>query len=199
MNKEARLLCLSLAVLVIGALAACSHKPSYSEIDANRASGNQNQNQGQNQNQNSDGQANASTPPAVEPPAPAPPAPAPPPAPVFKSPSFMDQAKGGIKDLPAYPRAHRVGMQIGPIQGVNTITVALKTTDPMDKITAFYERVIKDNKWTVIDKIIDPEFSEWSLKKGEDNSAKVQVKKDQQTTAMNIVMVRGEKLEVPAK
>ena len=82
---------------------------------------------------------------------------------------------------------------------MNTITLALKTTDPMDKITAFYERVIRDNKWTVIDKIIDPEFSEWSLKKGEDNSAKVQVKKDQQTSAMTIVMVRGEKLAEPGK
>jgi hypothetical protein len=62
-----------------------------------------------------------------------------------------------------------------------------------------YERVIKDNKWTVIDKVIDPEFSEWSLKKGEGGSAKVQVKKDQQTSAMNILIVRGEKLEEPGK
>jgi len=111
----------------------------------------------------------------------------------------MDQAKGDIKDLPSYPRAYRVNIQVGPIQGVNTMLLTLKTTDPMDKITAFYERVIKDNKWTVIDKIIDPEFSEWSLKKGEDSSAKVEVKKDQQTRAMNIMIVRGEKLEEPGK
>ena len=195
MNKEARLLCLSLAVVVIAALAGCSHKPAYSEMDANRASRNQNQ----RQNQNSEGQATASTPPAVEPPAPTPAAPGPPPAPAVKRPSFMDQAKGDIRDLPSYPRAYRVNIQIGPIQGVNTMLVTLKTTDPMDKITAFYERVIKDNKWTVIDKIIDPEFSEWSLKKGEDSSAKVQVKKDQQTRAMNIMIVRGEKLEEPGK
>jgi hypothetical protein len=85
------------------------------------------------------------------------------------------------------------------MEGVNTMSLAFTTTDPMDKIAAFYEKVIKDNKWTVIDKIIDPEFSEWTLKKGKDNSAKVQVKKDQQTSALNIVMVRGEKLEAPSK
>jgi len=69
----------------------------------------------------------------------------------------------------------------------------------MEKITAFYEQVIKANKWTVVDKLIDPELSEWVLKKGEENSAKVQVKKDLKTSTMNIVIVRGEKLEEPAK
>jgi hypothetical protein len=193
MNKEARLVCLSLTVLVIAALAACSHKPSYSEMDANKTARNQ------NQNQNSESQPTAATPSAVEPPAATQPTPPPPPAPAVKRPLFMDQAKGDIKDLPSYPRAYRVNMQVGPVQGVNTLLLTLKTTDPMDKITAFYERVIKDNKWTVIDKIIDPEFSEWSLKKGEDSSAKIQVKKDQQTRALNIMIVRGEKLEEPAK
>jgi hypothetical protein len=192
MNKEARLLCLSLTVLVIASLAGCAHKPAYSEMDANRTARNQNQNQ--NQNQNSERQTTASTPPAATEPAPGPP-----PAPAVKRPSFIDQAKGDIRDLPSYPRAYRVNIQFGPIQGVNTMLLTLKTTDPMDKITAFYERAIKDNKWTVIDKIIDPEFSEWSLKKGEDSSAKIQVKKDQQTRAMNIMIVRGEKLEEPGK
>lgn len=79
------------------------------------------------------------------------------------------------------------------------MSLGFTATDPMDKIAAFYEKVIKDNKWTVIDKIIDPEFSEWNLKKGEDNSAKVQIKRDQQTSLMTIVMVRGEKLEAPSK
>ena len=40
----------------------------------------------------------------------------------------------------------------------------------MDKIAAFFERVTKENKWTVINKIIDPEFSEWNLKKGPDDT-----------------------------
>jgi len=192
MNKEARLLCLLLTAAVIAGLAGCAHKPAYSEMDANRSS--------RNQNQNAGAQATASTPAAAEPPAPeaAQPAPASPPA-AFKSPSFLDQASGGIRDLPAYPNAYRISVQLGPMQGLNTMSLGFTTTDSMDKIAAFYEKVIKDNKWTVIDKLIDPEFSEWSLKKGEDHNAKVQVKKDQQTSALNIVMVRTEKLEAPSK
>jgi len=192
MNKEARLLSLLLTAVVIAGLAGCAHRPAYSEMDGNRAS--------RNQNQSPEGQATAPTPAAAEPPATeaAQPAPAPPPA-AFKSPSFLDQASGGIRDLPAYPNAQRISVQLGPMEGVNTMALGFTTTDPMNKIAAFYEKVIKDNKWTVIDKIIDPEFSEWTLKKGEDNSAKVQVKKDERTGALNIVMVRGEKLEAPSK
>jgi hypothetical protein len=199
MNKKARLLCLSLAAAVIAGLAGCTHKPAYSEMDANRMSRNQNQ----NSNQSAEGQTAASTPAPAEPAATEKPqpAPAPPPA-AFKSPSFLDPVKGEIKDLPAYPHAQKVSSQIGPMQGVNTMSVALTTPDPMNKIATFFERVIKDNKWTVIDKIIDPEFSEWNLKKGEGDTAKVQVKQNQSTCitcrgTWIIVMVRGEKLEGP--
>lgn len=192
MNKEARLLSLLVTAVVIAGLAGCARKPAYSEMDANRSS--------RNQNQSPEGQATAPAPATAEPPATeaAQQAPAPPPA-AFKSPSFLDQAGGGIRDLPAYPNAYRVSVQLGPTQGLNTMSLGFTTTDPMNKIAAFYEKVIKDNKWTVVDKIIDPEFSEWTLKKGEDNSAKVQVKKDERTGALNIVMVRGEKLDAPSK
>jgi len=192
MKKEAGWLCLSLVVAVIVGLAGCARKPAYSEMDANRTS--------RNQNQSAEGQTAASTPSATEPSAAeaAQPAPAPPLA-AIKSPTFLDQAKGGIKDLPSYPNAYRVSTQLGPIQGLNTMSLGFTSADPMDKIAAFYDKVIKENKWTVVDKIIDPEFSEWTLKKGEDHNAKVQVKKDQQTGAFGIVMVRGEKLEAPGK
>ena len=192
MKREAGWLCLSLVAAVIVGLAGCARKPAYSEMDANRSL--------RNQNQSAEGQTAASTPPVAEPPVTevAQPAPAPPPA-AFKSPSFLDRAKGEIKDLPAYPNAYRVSAQMGPIQGLNTMSLGFTSNDPMNKIAAFYEKVIKDNKWTVVDKIIDPEFSEWTLKKGEDQNAKVQVKKDQKTGAFAIVMVRGEKLEAPSK
>lgn len=188
MNKEARLLCLLLGAAAIAGLAGCAHKPAYSEMDANKSS--------RNQNQNADGQAAASPPAAVEP-LPAQPAPAPPPA--FKTPSFMDQSKGEAKDLPSYPGSLRTTVQLGPVQGMNTLTLGFITGDPMDKIAAFFERAIKLNLWTVSDKVIDPELSEWNLKKGEDNRAKVLVKKDQATGGMNIVMVRAEKLEASGK
>jgi hypothetical protein len=182
MNKVARSLCSLVAAAVIAVGSACAHRPAYSEMNTNRAVSNQ------NQSQNTEPQATASTPAVAEPA---------PPAAAAKVPSFMDQ--GAVRDLPAYPNAYRTNFQLGPMEGVNIMSLSLISKDPMDKIVAFYEKVVKDNKWTVIDKIIDPEFSEWSLKKGEDNSAKVQVKKDQQTKAMNIVMVRGEKLEAPSK
>jgi hypothetical protein len=194
MKRELQLMCLVLVAVVFAGLFGCSHKPAYSEMDTNKSSRNQNQ----NQNQTSEGQAAAPVQPAPQPAADAaqtaPSTPAP-----FKTPTFLDQASGGIKDLPTYPNAARVSVQLGPIEGVNTMSLIYVTGDPMDKIAAFYTRVIKDQKWTVSDKILDPELSEWTLKKGEDNSAKVQVKKDQKTGAFNIVMVRGEQMQAPKK
>jgi hypothetical protein len=165
-------------------------------MDANKSSRNQNQ----NANQSAEGQAAGTTPDAPQPQAPdgSQPAPPPPAAP-FKNPTFLDQATGQIKDLPSYPNANRVSAQIGAIQGFNTMSLGLTSSDPMDKITAFFERVVRDHKWTVSNKLIDPEFSEWTLKKGDNNNAKVQVKKDQRTGALNIVMVRGEKMDAPSK
>jgi hypothetical protein len=202
MNKVARSASLSLAAAVIAAFAGCAHKPAYSEMDGSRDPRNQNQ----NQNQNTEGQSNPSTPAATEPaaapeaaqPVPAPEASQPSPE-AFKTPSFLDPGTGGIKDLPAYPNGSRVSVQVGPLQGLNTMSLGFTTRDPMDKITAFFERVIKDNKWTVEDRIVDPEFSEWTLKKSGDNNAKVQVKKDQLTGSLGIVIVRSEKLEGPSK
>jgi hypothetical protein len=193
MNNVPRILFISLVTAVIGASAGCAHKPAYSDMDTSKSSRNQNQ----NNNQSADGQASAPTPAAEQPAADvAPPAPA---IAAANRPSFLDEAKGEIKDLPSYPNAYRVNLRVGPIQGVNTMSLGFTTTDPMDKISAFFERVIRENKWTVSDKIIDPELSEWTLAKGADNSAKVQVKKDQRTGAMTIVMVRGEKLEAATK
>jgi hypothetical protein len=69
----------------------------------------------------------------------------------------------------------------------------------MDKIAAFFERVIKSNKWVVSNKLIDPDVSEWVLKKGEDDNAKVSVNRDSKTGQITILIVRSEKLEQPAK
>jgi hypothetical protein len=191
MNKGARFVSVWLAAAVIAGLAGCARKPAYSEIDANRSA------RAQNNNQPNDAQETASTPNSTAPPAS--PAPASPPTTPFKTPTFMDQASGEIKDLPSYPRAYRVSAQVGPVQGVNSMSLALKTSDSMDKIAAFYEKVFKDHKWTVTDKINDPELSEWNLKKGESNIARVQVKKDPQQAIMNIIIVRTEKMDEPAR
>lgn len=192
MKAELRLFLLLVWALLVTAV-GCRHKPAYSDIDANRTS--------RSQNQNSDVQGG--TTPSTVPESPASPpaqsAPSPPQVQSIKAPRFMDQTRGDIKDLPNYPRARRVNVQMGANQGVNTVAMVLQTTDTMDMIAAHYEEAIKNNHWTVIDKRIDPELSEWTLKKGEENSAKVLVKKDLQTRRMSIIISRAEKSEEPAK
>jgi hypothetical protein len=199
MSREVRIVCVWLIATVITLATGCSHKPAYTEMDANRGTVKQNQNQANASQAASPNQT--SQPSSTEPSASSPessvsaPTPTTPP----KRPSFLDEAKGGIKDLPSYPGAFRLNVQVGPIEGVNTMSLGLRTKDSMDKITAFYEQVIKANKWTVVDKVIDPELSEWTLKKGEQNSAKVQVKKDLTTGMNNIIVVRAEKSEEAQK
>ena len=188
MKKEARFVWVLLAAVILSS-GACQHKPAYSDIDANKTSRSQNQNVGT--------QVAAAEPQPGESPAPQT-SPSAPQRPAFQAPSFLDRAKGGIKDLPQYPRSYQTNVQFGAIQGVNTATFLFSTSDPMDKIAPFFEQAIKNNNWTVKDKILDPEFSEWTLEKGKDDSAKVRVSKGQRG-AMSIMIVRGEKLEEPAK
>lgn len=169
----------------------CSHKPAYSDIDTTKSANNNRA--GSPSNSSASAEPQNSTPAATPSNgnSQAPPAQA---STAAALPSFLDPKTGVLKDLPQYPRAHRLSVQYGPMQGVNTFSAALKTTDPMDKIAEFYERVIKENKWTVVDKVRDPEFSEWTLTKANDNSAKIQIKKDPQSTALDIIIVRGEKV-----
>lgn len=177
--KAVRLSFSLLAFVVMVASAGCAHKPAYNDIDVNKNS--------RNQNQNSEGQAGAS------PQAAAPQSPAPQPADSAKviMPSFL--VNGTIKDLPSYPRSSRAGLQIGPVQETNVMTLSLQTIDSMEKVQEFYTQVIKENQWTVSDKILDPEFSEWNLTKGLNDSAKVQARKAIKA-GIDILIVRAEKL-----
>ena len=101
----------------------------------------------------------------------------------------MDIAKGYPKDLPNYPQASRLNLQYGPYENTDTFSIALQTSDPMDKIAAFYDQVVKSNGWTVSNRLVDPEYSEWVLTKKEDNDAKVTVQKDKQTNKSFIIVV----------
>ncbi len=189
MIMEVRLLWLVLVFAAIVASNGCRHKPAYSEIDENKTSS--------THNQSSESKAGT---PAAPSEALSPttgtsqPASSPPSAQQFKTPTFMDQASGAIRDLPNYPGSIRTAIQIGPNQGFNVMTLALQTRDSMDRIAAFYKKAIKDNHWTVVNNTIDPEMSDWTLEKGAENSAKIQVKKDPATSRMSIIIVRGEKL-----
>ena len=192
MSKKTGSFCWLVLLTTLLLAFGCSHKPAYSDIDTAKSPANNNH-AGSSSNSSAPADAQQSSPAATSsnansqaPQAQASTAPT--------MPSFMDPRTGVLKDLPQYPRAHRVSVQFGPMQGINTFSTALKTTDPMDKIADFYERVIKENKWTVVDKVRDPEFSEWTLSKSNDNSAKIQIKKDPQSSALDIIIVRGEKV-----
>jgi hypothetical protein len=119
---------------------------------------------------------------------PAPPQPAPPEK--FRMPAFLDQTTGQIKDIPSYPLSNRLNIQYGPIQGQDTLSMVLETGDTMEKIVAFYDKAIKSNGWTVSEKLNDPEISNWTLKKGSDNEAKIEVRKNPQTNTMYIAIAR---------
>jgi hypothetical protein len=192
MSKTVRLLVSLVALGLIVASGGCSHKPAYSELDTNRNS--------KNQNHNGETQTAAQPTAGTD----APQASASQPVPAQAEPakpttaSFMTAA-GAIKDLPSYPRAVRVNVQYGPVQQAMVMTLLLHTRDSMEKVQAFYTQAIKENHWTVTDKLLDPELSEWTLNKDERNNAKVEVKKDPRTGSLDISIVRAEKFEAPPK
>lgn len=165
---------------------ACGpRKPSYDNINLNQAA--------KNENQNSSEQAgNASS--ADVPPSGSQPPPAASQTVPFKVPAFLDQATGQIKDLPSYPQAMRQNIQYGPVQDQelikDTMALLLVTSDEMNKIADFYDKSIKSNGWTVVDRLRDPELSQWILKKGNDNEAKVEVRKDPASKSMFIALAR---------
>lgn len=166
-------------VISIGVIACGPRKPAYDGINSNQAAA--------SENKNSSDQATA---PAVVPGSESQQAGGPPPPEKFRMPPFLDQTTGQIKDLPSYPLANRVNIQYGPLQGQDTATLMLETGDTMDNIVAFYERAIKSNGWTVSDKLHDQDISNWTLKKGKDSEAKVEVRKDPQSKKLYIVIAR---------
>lgn len=107
----------------------------------------------------------------------------------FRMPPFMDADKGYPKDLPNYPQASRMNLQYGPYEDTDVFSIAMQTYDPMDKIAAFYDQVVKSNGWTVSNRLVDPEYSEWVLKKKADNEAKVTVQKDKQSGRSFVIVV----------
>ena len=109
---------------------------------------------------------------------------------VFRMPAFMDASKGDPKDLPNYPQAATVNLQYGPNGDIDTYSVSLRTGDAMEKITGFYDQMLKSNGWTVASRLVDPEYAEWVLKKSDSDEAKVTVQKEKQGNTFIIVTAR---------
>src|ERR1041384_2262450 len=178
MSKALKYVVVLFALCLMVALSGCAHKPAYSDIDVNKNSRNQNKNESSPLAEVLK-EATPQLAPGSEPAKP-------------KMPSFLG-ANGSVKDMPSYPRASRVNVQIGPIEAAQVMTLLLQTTDPMEKIQSFYTEAIKENNGAVSYKLLDPEVAEWTLTKDERNNAKVQAKKDPQTGSIFISIVRAEK------
>ena len=183
------MICFAL-VAALGA-AACARGPAYKDINTNQSS-----------------PANQAPAPTAVPPPPAnlnsaaaPAGQVPPPeaaqTPAFRMPAFMDAAKGAPKDLPNYPGGAILNIQYGPQADVDTFSIALQTTDSMDKIAAFYDKAVKSNGWDVSQRQIDPEYSEWLLKKNANDEAKVTVQRAKQGNMLVIVVARTAKQAQP--
>src|SRR5262247_1714346 len=112
MNRRLLLFVL-VSVLIVGA--SCRHKPSYSDIETSGSTKNKNEAPAAPDQAQSAGAQSA----PAEPTAPAsqPPAATTEPPKKFVVPSFVDQQTGEAKDLPSYPNAMRVNIQIGPVEG----------------------------------------------------------------------------------
>jgi hypothetical protein len=168
-------------VISIGVISCGPRKPTYGSLNSNQAAAGKNQNNNEQPSVLANAPGSESQQAASQ---------AQPPPEKFRMPPFLDTVTGQIKDLPSYPLANRVNIQYGPIQGQDTATLMLETGDTMDKIVAFYEKAIKSNGWTVSDKLRDQELSNWTLKKGSDSEAKVEVRKNPQAKTMFIVIAR---------
>jgi len=176
------------ASLVCGLGASCSRTPSYSDIKVEKG--------GSLANANT---ARPQTAPSTEPADPLAPVPGSSPAvpasslmPVPGSsawpdpsaspaatPAYLDQKTGQIRNLPLYPRAKVMGVQYGPIGGIPQVTLQAMCRGPFEKVTAFYEKVIKDNGWIVDDNSRGSNSYTWQLSRGQTDRAAIRVDQDQ--------------------
>jgi len=182
-------------ITVFGVASGCAHKPAYSNINTDRPRAVENSNASDTPAPASDpitaatpsnatdgGQAAAASEPTR-----------------VKPPAFMDPATGGVKDLPNYPKSHRINFMYGPMGGNDTMSIVLRSKDSMDAIASFYDDAVKKNGWTVTDKTRDPELSEWNVKKGDRDTGRVRVLKDPRTGLLDIMIVRTQAIQESPK
>ncbi|MFY9610285.1 MAG: hypothetical protein WAU45_16930 [Blastocatellia bacterium] len=193
-----RLVSFLLACAICGSVVGCARKPpAYSNINANAS-----RPSGETQASSVDPASGADTggSPAAPPDQTPGGAPAQPPsggstqpAP-FKVPAFLDTQKGEVRDLPSYPSGQRLSIQYGPVPGGEMASLVLTTSDTMDSLAAFYDKVIKSNGWEVTVRNRDPEYSTWRLKKGDKEEGGVTIKRDPNRGNMIIQISRNSKL-----
>jgi len=168
-----------LVLALSAALGGCRHTPSYNDIKVD--------------SHGSTANSNAARPePSFEPAnpigipgaAPSPEASANPTA----TPNFLDPKTGRIRDLPLYPGAKPMGVQYGPIGGITQITLQAVTRAPFENVTAFYDKVVKDNGWTIDDNSRDTNSYTWQLSRGRSEHGAIRV--DREQDRVNISLAR---------
>ena len=111
----------------------------------------------------------------------------------MKIPSFLDTSTGGITDLPAYPNSRRYNIQYGPMQGADSAMIIYMTPDPPEKVTTFYEGVVKRHAWKVVSNVKEPESIDMKLTKGGRDEAILRFKKNLDQRVTEILISRIQK------
>lgn len=102
--------------------------------------------------------------PAAAEPAEPPAVPPPPPPPPARPPALTDD----VADLPPYPGAERTKREVetGTYEWSRTVEMEFVAKDTLEKVRAFYLRVIRENGWDVIGVREKDDEAGWKLAKG---------------------------------
>jgi len=190
---------LFLPIVILAALfsIACGSKAEYSDIKTDNNNGAYRtlppaDNAGQTPDQAASQTDQTAAPPIVQPVAP--PASEPP---QRKTPAFIDEKTGQIKDLPDYPESLRTNAQVGPMDGLATAMFVSEAKDAIEPIVKFYDQVAKREGWQVVTRVLESDNYKIELQKGELHEGLVQVRRDSQTGVTTIVISRVEKSPEP--
>src|SRR5262249_40420007 len=105
-----------------------------------------------------------------------------------RTPNFLDPRTAQIRNLPLYPGARAMSVQYGPIGGITQITLQASTRAAFEDVTAFYDKVVKDNGWTIDDNSRDTNSYTWQLTRGRTEHGAIRV--DREQDRVNISLAR---------
>jgi hypothetical protein len=94
------------------------------------------------------------------------------------TPSYFDPKTGQIRNLPLFPGAKVRKIQYGPINGTPQVTLQAMTRAPFEKVTAYYDKVVKDNGWAIDDSGPGENSYSWQLSRGQTDRAAIRVDKE---------------------
>jgi hypothetical protein len=105
-------------------------------------------------------------------------------------PDFWDQKKGGVKDLPTFPKSLTTSMQMGPMGGAEVVILFGTVHGTFDEAVSYYDQQIKKNGWKSYFNTRDPGEVVWKMTKGQREEAAVQLKIDRETNTVHFGLSR---------